>query len=215
MIIPAILETNAKQFQAKLKEVLALKNGIKTIQVDFADGEFVATKTVDVTEIKLPKNKIEFEAHLMVSNPNNFADYKKTGFDKIILHYESFENETDLEDALDEIRKLKMKPALAISPTTAVSVLRYFSDNILNFTLLSVVPGKQGQKMLPDTFERLMELRDHAKPGTVIEVDGGVNAENIAKLIDAGATDCVVGSALVSGDIKENYNSLLEAINNG
>ncbi len=215
MIIPAILETNAKQFQAKLKEVLVLKNGIKTIQVDFADGEFVATKTVEVGEIKLPKNKIEFEAHLMVRRPDNFTDYKKAGFDKIILHYESFDNETELEDALEEIRKLKMKPALAISPTTAVSVLRYFSDNILNFTLLAVVPGKQGQKMLPDTLERLMELRDHAKAGTVIEVDGGVNEANIAGLIDAGATDCVVGSALVSGDIKENYQTLLAAITNG
>lgn len=214
MIIPAILETNAKLFQSKLKEVIALK-GVKSIQVDFADGEFVATKTVDVKEIKLPKNKIQFEAHLMVKSPANFADYKKVGFDKIILHYESFDSETELEDALDEIRKLKMKPALAISPTTSVSVLRYFSDNILDFTLLAVVPGKQGQKMLPDTLERLMELHDHAKPGTVIEVDGGVNAENIAGLIDAGASDCVVGSALVHGDIKENYKNLLEAITNG
>ncbi|HMR55516.1 MAG TPA: HisA/HisF-related TIM barrel protein [Candidatus Doudnabacteria bacterium] len=213
MIIPAILETNAKQFQAKLKEVSALK-GIKTIQVDFADGEFVATKTASVEEIKLPKSKLEFEAHLMVKNPQDFSVYKKVGFDKIILHYESFESETDLETALESIRKLKMIPALAISPQTAVSVLRYYTDNITHFTLLSVTPGKQGQKMLPDTIERLMELRDHST-GATIEVDGGVNAENIAKLIDAGASDCVVGSALVSGDIKENYQELLEAINNG
>lgn len=211
MIIPALLETNAKQFQAKLKEVCALK-GIKTVQVDFADGEFVATKTLSVEEIKLPKSKLQFEAHLMVSRPHNFAMYKKVGFDKIILHYESFDNETELEDALDEIRKLKMKPALAISPTTSISVLRYFSDNISDFTLLAVVPGKQGQTMLPDTLERLMELHDQAKNGTVIEVDGGVNADNISGLIDAGATDCVVGSALVNGDIRENYHNLLLAL---
>ncbi|HAG27560.1 MAG TPA: hypothetical protein DEP19_01745 [Anaerolineae bacterium] len=213
MIIPALLETNAKQFQGKLKEVTALK-GIKAVQVDFADGEFVATKTVSVGEIKLPKSKLQFEAHLMVKNPQDFSVYKKVGFDKIILHYESFESETDLETALESIRKLKMIPALAVSPQTAISVLRYYTDNITHFTLLSVIPGKQGQKMLPDTIERLMELRDHTH-GSIIEVDGGVNAENIAKLIDAGASDCVVGSALVQGDIGENYKELLEAINNG
>lgn len=211
MIIPALLETNAKQFQVRLKEVCALK-GIKTVQVDFADGEFVANKTLLVEEIKLPKSKIQFEAHLMINRPENFSAYKKVGFDKVILHYESFDNEAELEDALDEIRKLKMKPALAISPTTSVSVLRYFSDNILDFTLLGVVPGKQGQTMLPETLDRLMELRDHAKNGTVIEVDGGVNAENIAGLIDAGASQCVVGSALVNGDIQENYQELLDAL---
>lgn len=211
MIIPALLETNPKQFQARLKEVCALK-GVKTVQVDFADGEFVSNKTLAVEDIKLPKSKIQFEAHLMISKPQNFAAYKKVGFDKIILHYESFENETELEDALDEIRKFKMKPALAVSPTTSVSVLRYFSDNILDFTLLAVVPGKQGQEMLPDTLDRLMELRDHAKNGTIIEVDGGVNAGNIAGLIDAGASQCVVGSALINGDIKENYQELLDAL---
>lgn len=213
MIIPAILETNPKEFQAKLKEVCTLK-GIKAVQIDFADGEFVATKTVAASDIKLPKSKLQFEAHLMVKNPQDFSDYKKAGFDKIILHYESFENEQELESALEAVVKLKMIPALAISPTTSVSVLRYYTDNIMNFTLLSVVPGRQGQEMLPDTVERLMELRDHSN-GATIEVDGGVNADNIAGLIDAGATDCVVGSALVHGDIAENYQTLLEAINNG
>jgi ribulose-phosphate 3-epimerase len=213
MIIPAILETNAKQFHAKLKEILLLK-GIKAIQVDFADGEFVATKTVSVEDIHFLKGKPLFEAHLMVKNPQDFSVYKKAGFDKIIVHYESFDSETDLETALESIRKLNMIPALAISPQTSVSVLRYYTDNINHFTLLSVIPGKQGQKMLPDTIERLMELRDYTND-SIIEVDGGVDAHNIAKLIDAGATDCVVGSALVQGNINENYTKLLEAINNG
>lgn len=214
MIIPSVLESNLKQFQSRLKEILTLK-GIKYIQVDFADGEFVPTKTVSVEEFKLPKTRVKFEAHLMVNEPKSFEAYKKAGFDKIILHYESFGSEADLEEALDEIRKLKMTPALAISPTTSVSVLRYFSDNVLDFTLLTVVPGRQGQPMLPDAHDRLMELHDHSKTGCVLEIDGGVNSENIASLIDAGATQCVVGSALGNGTMKEDYQRLLEAINNG
>lgn len=210
MIIPAILENSPKKFTETLSALSVLKN-LKTVQIDFADGEFVATKTITIKDFHLPKNRILFEAHLMIDSPKDFAAYQKCGFKKIIVHYEAFANEEELENALDEIKKLKMIPAIAISPTSPVSVLRYFSDTIQDFTLLGVLPGRQGQKMLPDTIERLRQLRDLA-PLAKIEVDGGVDSKNIANLIDAGATDCVVGSSLVKGDVKENYELLLEAL---
>lgn len=181
------------------------------MHIDFADGELVATKTVSVEDIKLPKAKFFYEAHLMIKEPKNFAEYASKGFKKIIVHYEAFASEQDLEAALEEISKLKMIPAIAISPTTAVSVLRYYTDNISSFTLLGVTPGKQGQVMMPDSMDRLRELRDVAE-GAKIEMDGGVNLENIAELIDAGATECVVGSALLEGDVAENYKNLIEAL---
>jgi ribulose-phosphate 3-epimerase len=210
MIIPSILESNTKAFYEKFKTISSLK-GIKPLQIDFADGELVATKTVTIADIKLPKAKFTYEAHLMVTHPKNFADYADKGFKKIIVHYEAFQSEQDLEAALEEIAKLKMIPAIAISPTTAVSVLRYYTDNISNFTLLGVTPGRQGQVMMDNTVDRLRELRDLA-PSAKIEMDGGVNAKNIAELIDAGATECVVGSALLQGDIEENYKNLLAAL---
>ncbi len=210
MIIPSILENNLAKFNERFKAISSLK-GVKTLQVDFADGELVATKTLGIEDIKLPKSKFYYEAHLMVSNPKNFADYAAKGFKRLIVHYEAFQSEQDLEAALEEIRKLKMVPGIAISPTTAPSVLRYYTDNINYFTLLGVAPGKQGQSMMPDTLDRLRELRDLA-PSSSIEMDGGVNLTNIAELIDAGATECVVGSALLEGDILENYKNLLEAL---
>ncbi len=210
MIVPAILESNVKSFQEKLKLAISLK-GVKTIQIDFADGEFVATKTISVDEVKLPKTKHEFEAHLMTVAPTNLEAYKKVGFDKIILHYEAYASEHDLDEALSLINKLKMKPSLAISPRTPVSVVRYFSDTVHSFTLLGVLPGKQGQKMQSGTLDRLRELHDTVA-GAEIEMDGGVNEKNIAELIDAGATLCVTGSALFDGDVKENYQNLLQAL---
>ncbi|HMQ02241.1 MAG TPA: hypothetical protein PKD79_04235, partial [Candidatus Doudnabacteria bacterium] len=135
MIIPAILESNVKQFQATLKTVCGLKH-IKAVQIDFADGKFVATKTVLASDIKLPKSKLQFEAHLMVDKPQDFSIYKKVGFDKVIVHYESFEDEVDLNNALEAIVKLKMIPALAISPQTPVPVLANFTDRVQHFTLL-------------------------------------------------------------------------------
>ena len=210
MIIPSILENNPAKFNERFKAISSLP-GVKTLQIDFADGELVATKTVGIEDLKLPKNKFFYEAHLMIANPTNFADYAKKGFKRIIVHYEAFSSEQELEQALEQIIALKMIPGIAISPSTAVSVLRYFTDTIRYFTLLGVAPGKQGQEMKPDTFDRLRELRDIAE-GANIEMDGGVNTANIAELIDAGATECVVGSALLEGDIQENYQNLLAAL---
>ncbi len=210
MIIPSILENNPAKFNERFKTISSLP-GVKTLQIDFADGELVATKTVGIEDLKLPKNKFFYEAHLMIANPTNFADYAKKGFKRIIVHYEAFSSEQELEQALEQIIALKMIPGIAISPSTAVSVLRYFTDTIRYFTLLGVAPGKQGQEMKPDTFDRLRELRDIAE-GANIEMDGGVNTANIAELIDAGATECVVGSALLEGDIQENYQNLLAAL---
>ncbi len=216
MITPAILENKPEKFKETLKSILTLKN-LNSIQIDFADGEFVPTKSLSIENIiqlkQLVKhsNKIEFEAHLMIDSPKEFSLYQKCGFKKIIVHYESFKSELDLEAALEEIRKLKMTPAVAISPTSQVSVIRYHVDTINDFTLVTVNPGKQGQKMLSDSISRLIELRDLA-PGANIEVDGGVNIKNIAQLIDAGATNCVVGSSLLKGDIKTNYQLLLESL---
>lgn len=211
MLIPAILENNKKKYLENLKAVLGLKN-LKSIQIDFADGQFAATKTLSIGDIELPpRSKISFEAHLMIKDPKDFALYQAAGFKKIIVHYEAFKSELDLEAALEEIKKLKMIPAIAISPTSEISVIRYHVDTIKDFTLLAVIPGKQGQKMLPETFDRLRELRDFA-PSANIEIDGGVDSKNIAGLIDAGATDCVAGSSLLRGDIKENYKLLMEAL---
>ena len=210
MIIPSILENNPAKFNERFKAISSLP-GVKTLQIDFADGELVATKTIGIEDLKLPKNKFFYEAHLMIANPTNFADYAKKGFKRIIVHYEAFNSEQELEQALEQIIALKMIPGIAISPSTAVSVLRYFTDTIRYFTLLGVAPGKQGQEMKPDTFDRLRELRDIAE-GANIEMDGGVNTANIAELIDAGATECVVGSALLEGDIQENYQNLLAAL---
>ena len=210
MIIPSILENNPAKFNERFKTISSLP-GVKTLQIDFADGELVATKTIGIEDLKLPKNKFFYEAHLMIANPTNFADYAKKGFKRIIVHYEAFNSEQELEQALEQIIALKMIPGIAISPSTAVSVLRYFTDTIRYFTLLGVAPGKQGQEMKPDTFDRLRELRDIAE-GANIEMDGGVNTANIAELIDAGATECVVGSALLEGDIQENYQNLLAAL---
>ncbi|HEX3099991.1 MAG TPA: hypothetical protein VHQ41_03380, partial [Patescibacteria group bacterium] len=156
-------------------------------------------------------HKYKWEAHLMVIKPTNFADYKTAGFDTIILHYEAFDSEDDLETALDEIEKLGLNRGIAINPETPVTVLRYFTDTIKHFTILSVEPGRQGSPFIPTSFARVQALREIA-PNATIEVDGGVNAGNAQALIQAGANLLVVGSALFETEnIKQNFEQIESA----
>ncbi|HEX3099939.1 MAG TPA: hypothetical protein VHQ41_03115 [Patescibacteria group bacterium] len=212
MIIPAILEKNPLDFAHKLAKIKTIPK-VERIQVDFCDGIFVPTTSVAVEDIgHVPKlDKAEWEAHLMVDYPKNFAAYKEAGFSTVIIHYESFISESMLEDALDQITNLGMKPGIAIRPETIVSVLRYFTDTINQFTILSVEPGKQGNPFLPESIEKVKALRELAENAT-IEVDGGVNADNAGTLINSGADFLVVGSALFETEnIKQNYQKIVTA----
>lgn len=212
MIIPAILEKNALDFAHKLAKIKTIGK-VPRIQVDFCDELFVPTFSVPVEDIgHVPKlDKAEWEAHIMAIHPQNFAAYKEAGFSTIVVHYESFPEERDLEEALEAIVKLGMKPGIAISPETSVSTVRYFTDTIKFFTILSVEPGKQGNPFLPATFERVKTLREMA-PNAIIEVDGGVNTSNAGALIHSGVDYLVVGSALFETEnIKQNYEQIESA----
>lgn len=214
MIIPAILEKTPQGFAEKIAKIQTLGKAVKRVQVDFCDGVFVQNSTLAIQEFPmlgpLPK-KYDWEAHLMIDHPTNFEHYKDAGFSTIILHYEAFAGEPHLEEALEHVIMLGMKPGIAINPDTPVSVLRYYTDNISQFTVMSVHPGKQGNPFLPEAIDRVRELRELA-PNATIEVDGGVSAHNAAALINAGADYLAVGSALFeTEDVKQNYQDIESA----
>lgn len=193
-IVPAILEETRSGLEDKVFQLTRI-SGVGRLQVDFGDGDFVPHKTLSVAEIEPLNPAFHWEAHLMVRQPHNFLDYQIAGFQTIVLHYESFLKEELIDEAAGEIKKLGLKPAIAINPETPVSVLRYFGDTIDQFTVLSIHPGFQGHDFLPQSYERVRELKS-IMPHATIEVDGGVKAENAAELLNAGADMLVVGSAL-------------------
>lgn len=210
MIIPAILEQDFDAFNQKLEIVKSFR--AKAAQVDFCDGSFVENITLSAGELgQLPK-KISWEAHLMVEEPFDFEVYKDAGFTKIIIHYESYDSEQDMELALASINRLGLTPAIAINPDTAVSVLSYDIDTVSNFMILSVLPGKQAQSFIEASLKKIKELRELA-PNAIIEVDGGINLSNVEKVVAAGADECAVGSGIFhSGDPKSNYQALVNKL---
>jgi ribulose-phosphate 3-epimerase len=210
-IVPAILENSKELFDDKVYKLERLL-GVEKIQIDFCDGLFVKNISLAVGEMDVLNPAFQWEAHLMVENPQNFIDYKIAGFTTLILHYEAFKNETDLESALENIVSIGMHPALAINPETSSSVLRYFADTIKHFTVLSVHPGKQGGKFINATIEKVKELREIA-PHAIIEVDGGIKSQQIFSLNEAGADLLVVGSALFETEnIQENFDALTQEV---
>ena len=114
-----------------------------------------------------------------------------------------------------QIGELGAKPALAISPETSISELEEYLPYLEQVSVMSVNPGFGGQKILPESFDRVRELADmRAAKGLdfAIEVDGGANADNIAHIFECGADIVVAGSAVFKGDIKSNVDRLLSIV---
>jgi ribulose-phosphate 3-epimerase len=197
-IVPAILEQTRDGFDDK-NFILERIPGVERIHVDFEDGQFVTSQTVPASKLDVLNPAFHYEAHLMAMEPTDFMDYQIAGFKTVMVHYEAFTSEEQVDNAAVAISKLGMVPAVAINPETPISVLRYFGDTIRHFLVMSVHPGRQGNPFLPESMDRVTELR-RLLPHVTIEVDGGINSSNAHALITAGADLLVVGSAIVKAN---------------
>ncbi len=210
-IVPAILETAKDGFNDQLSRICKLP-GVERVQVDFCDGVFVENKTLAVTDMDVLTPTIHFEAHLMAQAPMDFLDYQICGFKTIIVHYEAYQSEDELFKAVRAIRGQGMEPGIAVKPETPVGVLEKFQADVKIFLILSVQSGHQGGEFLPQTYERIAQLRKLC-PNAIIEADGGLDEVNIKQVAACGADLLVVGSALAkSANINESLQKLQEQI---
>jgi ribulose-phosphate 3-epimerase len=194
-IVPAILEKDISGFSDKSARATSLP-GCERIQVDFGDGVFIKNNLLSVSDIGPLNPTFHWEAHLMVKDPQDFLDYQIAGFKTILVHFEAFDNTDELHKAISKIKQQGLKPGIVINPNTAVFVLKDFEKTAGQFLIMGVHPGFQGQSFIEGTADRVAELRKLI-PAAIIEVDGGVNKDNIGKLAKAGADLLVVGSAIV------------------
>ena len=206
-LVPSILETTKEGFQNTYNLETKL-SGVEKIQVDFGDGFFVPNKILAASDMDVLSPAFEWEAHLMVEEPQDFLDYQICGFKTIIVHYEAYKNKTDLHRALATIKAMGMKPAVCIKNETPVLVLKDFFLDVKHFQLMSVNPGFQGTPFLENTYERVADLRK-LLPDAIIEVDGGVNIGNLKKIAQSGADLIILGSAITKApDIQEAWEKL-------
>jgi len=210
-VIPTLFALNNETFNKKLN----LLNFSNKIHIDYMDGKFVENKSIEINEIQNILNfpKIEFELHLMAYTPEIYASkIKKLKINKVLIQYEAFDSETELNYSLNCFKEKGIQIFLVINPGTDINEVMNYFDEIDGVMLMSVWPGKEGQKFIENTYNKIIEIRKKY-PKTIIQVDGGINEENAKKLFEIGANIISVGSYISSNENpKEQFNKLEKII---
>ncbi|MBU2561437.1 MAG: ribulose-phosphate 3-epimerase [Nanoarchaeota archaeon] len=191
-IIPAIIAKSQEELDRKIARV---KGHVKVIQLDVMDGIFVKNSSVDF-DFRLPKIGCGFEAHLMVSSPDEWIDRNIGKVDTIIVHIESC---TDPDEIVSFVKSRGKKIGFALNPETQVMRVKPYLKKIDQVLVMTVNPGCYGGKFLPKALDKVKELRKLA-PRLDIEVDGGMDPKNIRLADDAGANLFVSGSYTVDAE---------------
>lgn len=187
--------------------------GAEYIHIDVMDGIFVPTISFGMPIIKSirPLTDKIFDLHLMIEEPIRYVDeFTALGADIITVHVEACK---DTAATLKRIKELGVKAGITLNPDTPLSDVREFLPLADMLLIMSVVPGFGGQKFIEASLDKLREaviLRDELGLNYDIEIDGGVNFDNIRDIHEAGANIIVAGSAVFKGNAADNVKKLIE-----
>ena len=212
-IAPSILSADFAKLAEEIRRVEA--GGAKILHVDVMDGRFVPNITLGLPIVKSIRQATDstIDCHLMIVEPLRYAiEFVKAGADMVSIHLEA---EPHLQRALTAIREAGGKAGVAINPATSLVMLEEalpFADYVV---LMSVNPGFGGQKFIVTGLDKLRRLRrmiDERGLPVKIEIDGGVDASNVGKVVEAGAEIVVSGTGVFGGgNPTEGVKNLIEA----
>jgi ribulose-phosphate 3-epimerase len=175
------------------------------IHVDVMDGRFVPNISFGIPVIKAMRKLTEkpFDVHLMILEPEKYAEaFRDAGANILTVHFEASPH---LHRTIQLIKSLGMKAGVSLNPHTPVHSLEDIISDVDLVLLMSVNPGFGGQKYIPNTLNKIRQLRkllDKKRSAAYLEIDGGINFENAADNLKAGADVLVAGSTIFrSGDI--------------
>lgn len=191
--------------------------GTDYYHIDIMDGKFVEKNTEEMmyeysNTIKQISN-LPLDVHLMVEDiKGNIDRYTPLSPSIITFHYEACRDDEEVIKFINYIKENNIKPAISIKPGTSIDKIKKFLPMLHMVLIMTVEPGKGGQKLIPETVEKTKELKKYLEENnldTYIEVDGGVNKETIDMVKEAGIDIAVAGSAIISAeDFKEAINEL-------
>jgi ribulose-phosphate 3-epimerase len=196
-LAPSILDVDFTFLERELKTLES--GGADLIHLDIMDGNFVPNISFGprIVESIKSKTSLPLEVHLMVERPeNHIKSFIDAGGDIIIVHYETSKH---LDRLIQTINEADVKSGIALNPATPLNVIEYLINKIDFLLLMTVNPGFGGQKFIPEMFGKIEKARkiiDNQKKSISLEVDGGINFNNISKVIEAGAEIIVVGQII-------------------
>ena len=186
--------------------------GTDYFHIDIMDGKFVEKNTQELmykyTSSIKQISAIPLDVHFMVEDIKGGIE-QYIGFEPSIItfHYEACKSDEEVNFYINYIKSNNIKPGLSIKPGTDISKIEKFLPSLHLLLVMTVEPGKGGQGMIPETVEKVKDLKEHIEKNnldTYIEVDGGVNRETIHLVKDAGSDIVVSGSAIINAeDFKE------------
>ena len=174
------------------------------LHCDVMNENFVQKTNYDFNLVKnINLNSlIMLDVHLMVNEPSeDLHRYIENGANIVTVHYEAFENKEDLVRAIKFIKDNHALAGIAINPATPFKEVRSFAYPCDVVLVMGVVPGKSGQELIPETIDKVKEIDNFRAENNLrfkIEFDGGVNKENVKKLVDAGVDILVSGNFVFS-----------------
>ena len=197
VISPSVLAADFANLEREVKKVELA--GAEYLHLDVMDGIFVPNISFGAPVISALRKHTSavFDVHLMITDPIRYVDdFIKAGADIITIHYESCDDPLSIARY---IRSKGVRAAISVKPKTPASVLFPMLRELDMVLVMTVEPGFGGQKLIPETVDKVRELREYANANNInidIEVDGGVGLDNLATLTNAGANVIVAGSSI-------------------
>ena len=210
ILAPSMLSADFKNLGKEIRTIE--ENGAQYLHFDVMDGIFVPSISfgIPVLESIRPATNLVCDAHLMITEPIRYVEaFAKAGADLITIHLEDCE---DVDATIAKIRACGLKVGISIKPKTPVEALKPYVDQVDMVLIMSVEPGFGGQKFIPESLDKIRELRamlDARSLDVDIQVDGGIYTTNVADVIEAGANIIVAGSAVFKGDTAQNTKDML------
>ncbi|MEK9148921.1 MAG: ribulose-phosphate 3-epimerase [Candidatus Desantisbacteria bacterium] len=205
-IVPAVLTDKLDELRRMVSEA----EFCELLHIDIMDGRFVPTKSITAVDLASCKTKIPMEAHLMVENPEDYIKpFKSAGAMRFIFHFEATDKP---EGVIEEIKDNGLEAGLAINPDTSLKSIKHLLEKIDYLLLMSVYPGFYGAKFVGGVLDKAVKVK-RLKPELLLGMDGGIKADNIKIIKEAGVDLADVGSYIFKADNPEvAYNELKRLI---